>query len=477
MRISARLHSPLSLVVPVLVAMATAIAVTRGGTVLLALTGIAALSVVAVAVSLKPEHLFLFWLGVAPFLQDAGTGRLQHLIRIALYSAPPLLFLAWTLLQRRAVRGSFIDVLPAAWAAYVVGSALLAGVDVSATQLFAIVVTGVVIYYFCAFCSLDEGIERRIARVLLVSTAVVSLAVVVGKSAGHGFGFVADTSANVERAAGPFGNPAVLGTVVGVGLVLAIAVLVWAGPRSLRRLAYFSLLVDLPALFLTLTRGPLIAAGAVGLVLVLSRARTRWPGVLAGILVAVVAAGLWTSITSTALYKNRLSDQTNVEERVIMDHWSLELAGRRPIVGWGYGSFDEVKNSANLSTGNSFIPFSQAIKYTSHNTYLTILVELGGIGLFLLLLPWFAVARSSFGLAREAQSDAWLVVGFLGVLGVWIINAGTFDMRFFAMAWVLPWLAVGVLRRRTLDAVRQVDRSRERVNPDSVRLREALNRT
>src|SRR4029453_13572725 len=224
MRISYRPHTPLALLVPVLVAMATAIAVTRGGTTLLAVTGVAALAVVAVAVSLKPEHLFLFWLGVAPFLQDVGTGRLQHLIRIALYSAPPLLFLTWTLLPGRAGRGSFIDLLPAAWAAYVVGSALLAGVDVSATQLFAVVVTGAIVYYFCAFCTLDEGIERRVAWVLLASTAVVSLTVVVGKLAGHGFGFVADTSANVERAAGPFGNPASLGRVVGGGFALAVAV-------------------------------------------------------------------------------------------------------------------------------------------------------------------------------------------------------------------------------------------------------------
>jgi hypothetical protein len=42
---------------------------------------------------------------------------------------------------------------------------------------------------------------------------------------------------------------------------------------------------------------------------------------------------------------------------------------------------------------------------------------------------------------------------------------------------VLPWLAVGVLRRRTLDAVWEVDPSRERVTPESVRLREAFNRT
>jgi hypothetical protein len=477
MRIPYRLHAPFLLVVPVLVAMATAVAVTRGGTALLALTGVATLAVAAVAVSLKPEHLFLFWLGAAPFLQDVGTGRLQHLIRIALFSAPPLLFLAWTFLQRRGVRGSFIDLLPAVWVAYVVGSVLIAGVGVSATQVFAVVVTGVIVYYFCAFCSLGEGIEHRIVRILLVSTVIVCLVVEIGKLVGHGYGYVADNSADVQRAAGPLGSPDVLGTVVGVGVILALAVLVWDGPPSLRRLAYISLLVDLPALFLTLTRGPLIAVGAVGLLIVMSRARTRWPGVLAGIVVAVVAAGLWSSVTSTALYKNRFSDQTNVEERVILDRWSLELAGRRPVLGWGYGSFDEVKNSANLSTGNSSITYAQAIKYTSHNTYLTILVELGGIGLALLLLPWIVTAGSSFRLARARPPDAWLAVALLGALGVWIINAGTFDMRFFSIAWVLPWVAVGVLRRRMLDAVRVTDPSRRRVPREIVRLREALNRT
>jgi hypothetical protein len=458
MRIYDRLPTQLLLVIPVLVGMVTAVAVTRGGTALLAVGGLAALAVLAVEVSLKPEQLFLFWLLVAPFLQDVGTGRAEHLLRIGLYSAPPLLFLAWTLLQRRAVRGSFVDLLPAGYAAYVVGSAVLAGVNVSATQVFGVVVTGIIVYYFCAFCSLDEGIEWRVVRVLLASTAILSIVVEVGKIAGHNYGYQADTAANVERAAGPLGNPAVLGTVVGAGVVLALATLVWGGPQSLRRLAYFSLLVNLPALYLTLTRGPLIAAGAVGLLIVLSRAPTRWPTVVAGIVVAVAVAGLWTSISSSSLYRTRFSNQSNVEDRVIIDRWSFELAGRKPLLGWGYGSFDQVKDAAHLSTGSSSVTYAEVIQYTSHNTYLTILVELGGIGLLLLLVPWLIVGRSSFRLIGADPPNAWLVVGFLGVLGVWIISAGTFDMRFFALTWVLPWLALGLLRRMVLD------HSRERVS-------------
>jgi O-antigen ligase len=452
MRIAYRLHTPLSLVAPIFAALLTGIAVTRGGTVLLAVSALAALAFVAVAVSLKPEHLFLFWLFAAPFLQDVGTGRLQHLLRIGLYSAPPLLFLAWSMLQRRDVRGSLVDLLPAGYVAYAAGSALVAGVNVSKTQVFAIVVTGVIVYYFSAFCSLGEGIERQVAAVVLLTSVVVSLVVVTAKLSGQSFGYSVDNAANVERASGTFGSSGILGTFVGVGFAVSLAVLVWGGPQSLRRLSLACVLVGLPTLFLTLTRGPLIAAGAVGLLILLSRAPTRWPGVLAGIVVALVVAGLWSSITSTSLYKNRFSNQTNVQARLLINRWSLELASRKPILGWGYGSFDEVKNSANLSAAGSGLPRSVGLYYTSHNTYLTILVELGGVGLLLLLIPWLVTVRSSLrSLFRGPPSSAWLVVGLLGALGVWIINAGTFDMRFFSLVWVLPWLAVGFLRRMALD--------------------------
>jgi O-antigen ligase len=450
MRIAYRFYTPLSLTAPILAAMATAIAVTRGGTALLAISGLAALALAVVAVSFKPAHLFLFWLFVAPFVQDVGGGTLHHLLRIALYTGPPLLFLVWVLQHRRAVRGSLVDVFPAAYVVYVVGSALVAGVNVSATQIFAIVVTGVIVYYFSAFCALGNGIEGRVATVVLLTSSLVSIVAVVERLAGH-HPAAAKSSANVVRATGPLTTSSVLGTFVGVGLALAVSLLVWAGPSSLRRLAFFCLLVGVPALFLTLTRGPLIAGGAVILVILLSRAQTRWASLLAGIVVALIVAGLWVSITSTSLYKNRFSNQSNVQARILLDHWSFELAGRKPFFGWGYGSFDQVKNSANLSTGGSPISRADALKYTSHNTFLTILVELGGVGLLLLLVPWLVVARSSFQLFARGSPSAWLVVGLLGALGVWLINANTIDMRFYSLSWVLPWLAVGLLRRIVLD--------------------------
>jgi hypothetical protein len=44
-----------------------------------------------------------------------------------------------------------------------------------------------------------------------------------------------------------------------------------------------------------------------------------------------------------------------------------------------------------------------------------------------------------------------LIVGLLAILGVWIVNAGAIDMRFFSFVSALPWLVAGLLRRRVLD--------------------------
>jgi len=192
-----------------------------------------------------------------------------------------------------------------------------------------------------------------------------------------------------------------------------------------------------------------IAAGAVALLLLLARARSRWPSILAVILAALVLAAAWGSIRSTTFYKDRLSNVTNIQSRQLINRWSLELAGRKPLLGWGYGSFDRVKNSANLSSGS--LPRAWGIYYTSHNTFLTILVELGGVGLALLLVPWLVVAGSAIRRVRFPTPERWAFIGLIGILAIWIVNAGTIDMRFFPFACTLPWLAVGLLRRMVLD--------------------------
>jgi O-Antigen ligase len=450
MRLPDRLQTSFVVFAAVLAGMLAVVAAVKGGTILLGTVALAAVAAALVGFSIRPQDVFVLWLLAAPFLQDVGQGRAQHLARVLFFSSPPLLFGVRVLLERRSVRGSFVDVFPAAYFLFVLASIVITGSSISVTQLFSIVGIGVIVYYFCAFAPLGEGFEQRVLRVFLATSIIVAVLTLIGKLGGLKFGYTADTSSNVARATGPLGDPVYLGTFLGVGFVVALAVLVWSGPSALRRLSIVAAVVTPVAIFLTLTRGPIIAAAVVGSLILLGRRRSRWGAVVAVAAAAIVVIALWGSIASTSLYKDRFSNKTNVQARVLIDKWSFTLAGRKPILGWGYGSFDRVKNSANLSSGS--LPRAFGLNYTSHNTFLTILVELGGVGLLLLLVPWLSALSSARRLLTAMPEASWLVVALLGTIGVWVVNAGTVDMRFFPFAWVLPWLAVGLLRRRVLDA-------------------------
>jgi hypothetical protein len=455
-----RLHAWLVPTLPVGLALLTVVAVARGGIAFLAVVGLAAVAVAAIGFSLRPQDLFLAWVVAAPFLQSTFAGtQAGHALRIVLYSAPPLLFAAWAAIQRREIRGSIVDVVPLLYLGVVVLSAGFSASSVSPTQLYSTVGIGVIVYYFCAFGPLGETVGLKVFRIFLITGSIVAAFVILGKL-GIGLGsatrFQVDVAASSERAAATFGNPAVLGTFLGAAFVVALAVLAWGGPRSLRPLSWLATVLTPPALFLTLTRAPLIAAAAIGLVVVAVRSRTRWATVLASALAATLLVGTWGAIASTSLYKDRFSNTTNVQARVIIDRWSLQLSDRRPVLGWGYGSFDRVKNAANLNSGS--LPRADVIQYTSHNTFLTVLVETGVIGLVLLVAPWAVVTMGALRLARRPGADQWLIVGLLAILGVWLVNAGAIDMRFFSFVSALPWLAVGLLRRRVLDEKRAAER-------------------
>jgi O-antigen ligase len=239
----------------------------------------------------------------------------------------------------------------------------------------------------------------------------------------------------------------VLGTYLGAAFVSAVAVLVWGGPRSLRRLSLIVVVVTPPALALTLTRGPLIAAAAVAVTMVVARSSTRWATVLAAVLAGIVLITVWGTIASTGLYQKRFSNASNVQARVIIDKWSFRLAEEKPILGWGYGSFDRVKNASHFSAAP--LQWVDVIQFTSHNTFLTVMVESGIVGLLALLVPWYSAAKAAFRASLRPGAERWLMVALLAILGIWVINAGTLDMRFFSFVSTLPWLAVGLMRRMT----------------------------
>jgi hypothetical protein len=410
-----------------------------------------------VILSPLPGWTFAGWLFFAPFLQVGATGpALAHHISTGIYFAPTLMFVIWLVFGKGARRAvPSVDIFPAALVLVAVLSIFLeaqAGVSriTLVDHLYRNVGIGVIAYYFCAMGPAGPAPWTPLAGVLLGSSIVVSGMALVEKATGWTLWGDSGWHAGVLRVVGPLANPAVLGTFLGAAVAVATAILLWNGPRSLRRLSFATLAVALPAVYFTYTRAPIIATALVIVIPLAFRPRVR--AIAAGglVIATMLVVAEWGSISSTSVYQQRAADTQNIYGRILLTNWSLRLAGKHPLMGSGYGSFDRVKSSAGFTSGG--IDPSAGLAYTSHDTFLTVLVELGGLGLVLLLWPWIRLTLASLGHAYHDPGQRWLFVGWLGVVVVYLVNAATIDMRFFSFAAALPWIALGLLRRAAYPA-------------------------
>ena len=151
-------------------------------------------------------------------------------------------------------------------------------------------------------------------------------------------------------------------------------------------------------------------------------------------------------IQASSVYQSRITEKQNVQARLVLQEVSIKLIEQRPVLGWGYDSFDRVKYDVNVPSPQ--LPLSQALLSTSHDTYLTILVEYGAIGFAIFVLPWIAIFLRGAGRVRMLAPDRWFVVAMLGSIFLLAVNAATLDYRFFSFVPMLGWLSLALLRRR-----------------------------
>ena len=230
-----------------------------------------------------------------------------------------------------------------------------------------------------------------------------------------------------------------------------------------------TIVVGFPGLFFTLTRGPIVATVAAGFLVLVTRPGGRLLAFASLLLAAAILGSTWSRISDSTLYRERVAKANTVEIRLQLDRLSLQLAERRPILGWGYGSFDRVKHLGNLgnlgsgsasrnvrSLGPESVSRAEVLATTSHNTFLTVLVEQGAVGLGLLLVPWLVICWRSLGdVVRHRYPDAaWFLVGSVAVVVLNAISSNSYDWRFFSLVPALTWLFLGLLRRHQL-AVRE----------------------
>ena len=208
-----------------------------------------------------------------------------------------------------------------------------------------------------------------------------------------------------------FYDPNVLGRYLALDLVALGAYLAWSRRAAWAIAAAVACAVLLAALALSYSITSFVALVAGLLTVAALRWSLRWA--LAGGAAIVVCGAIFLAVSGTGHtdFSSEESFNTAGSGRVSLARGGLDLAGDRPIAGWGSGSF-----------GAAFARHIQRAKTTvSHSEPITVAAEQGAIGLIVylaLLVLALAVllsgAGASAGTAAVAACFVAMVVHSLG---------------------------------------------------------------
>jgi len=314
-------------------------------------------------------------------------------------------------------------------------------------EVYTSVGIGVGLYYLFALGPIGTLPAQRVTAGLLVVTIIEGamgiLDGLVHWNLWHDSSWRGN-SVETSRAIATLGAPAALGALLGMGIVVAVSILVWNGPLRLRKLAIVTLLVGIPGLSMTFTRGPIIGTALGVLVVLLSRPKTRLLAAACAIVAIVIIVGSWSRISGSSLYQHRITNSANVTIRRDLEHWSWKLAEKRPVFGWGFNSFNHAKASAGFTAEDLQL---NGTATTSHDTYLTVLVEYGFIGFFIFIVPWIVIPWRSVKTAVKRHEGRWFTVGAVSALFVYFMAANAIDFGFYSFVPAVAWALLGILRR------------------------------
>jgi O-antigen ligase len=203
------------------------------------------------------------------------------------------------------------------------------------------------------------------------------------------YGLVAAPADVDARLGGAGGDPNETAAALVAGLALAVALAIsFRGKPLLRSACLFAVGICMFALFLTSSRGGLIALGAALVAAVLLAGRRRGRMTLAA-LGAVLVTVLYFATLAPDAVRERVTQSDGGTGRV--DIWTVgwRMVESAPLQGVGSGNFTTASIHHLLEPGailrDDFIVDTPKV---AHNTYLQVIAELGvvGIALFAVIL-------------------------------------------------------------------------------------------
>jgi O-antigen ligase len=255
-----------------------------------------------------------------------------------------------------------------------------------------------------------------------------------------------------SRATGTIGDPNELAAVLLVGLAVGAGFALAKGRSPLTRAAgIMAVPLCAAGVFLSLSRGGLIALGALLVAGTIFAGRWRLP-IIALLLAVAVGGVVYFTELAPLPARERITASNGGNGRTDLWTLGLRMVKAHPVTGVGLGNFPIVSADYAVQPGtieHTQLIFATAPKVT-HNTYLQIAAESGipGIALFMATLLGclrcaLAAARS-WGRRGEASMESLARGVFLGLVGLLVADFFISNM-FSKLLWVLLALCPAML--------------------------------
>lgn len=199
--------------------------------------------------------------------------------------------------------------------------------------------------------------------------------------------------------------------------------------------------------FMSFSRGSWVGEIVVLIALIFVYPRTMPRFILvAGIVMYILSMTILSG--QVAWGYERLTGETaqqSADSRATANDASISMLINKPFFGWGWGNYDEAKKPFMRRVGNV-----RVYNDTSHNTYLTVLAELGLVGFLFYYLPVVLLFLSSMKVWKKLPKKGFwnrslLVVLWLVILHMFIVTNFMDMIRYFPFGNALWWIVLALI--------------------------------
>ena len=164
------------------------------------------------------------------------------------------------------------------------------------------------------------------------------------------------------------------------------------------------------------------------------------------VLVIIIILGNSILASQVDWAMERLNDEDTANGRIIGNTASMRMIEAKPLTGWGWGNYDRYNVSFKTRVGDIAID----TKGTSHNTYLSIMAELGLPTFLLYMFPvgwWFYLSLKVWRHLppRNLLGSRLLIMLWLLMLHIFVVTNFMDMIRFHPFGTSIWWMTLGLI--------------------------------